>query len=45
MNSEFLLMNGEDLSLNILKFETMTDEWLDFIASCRVGKIHNYDIV
>lgn len=35
----------KDLSLNILKFETMTDEWLDFIAGCRVGKIHNYDIV
>ena len=23
----------------------MTDEWLDFIANCRAGKIHSYDIV
>lgn len=23
----------------------MTDEWLDFIASCRNGLIHDYDIV
>lgn len=35
----------ENVSLNILKFETMTDEWLDFIADCRAGKIHDYDIV
>ena len=32
-------------SLRILKFEKMTDEWLDFIASCRSGKLHDYDIV
>ncbi len=31
--------------LNILRFERMTDEWLDFIAECRAGKIHDYDIV
>lgn len=35
----------ENNKLNILKFEKMTDEWLDFIANCRVGKIHSYDIV
>ena len=23
----------------------MTDEWLDFIAACRKGLIHDYDIV
>lgn len=23
----------------------MNDQWLDFIASCRSGKKHNYDIV
>ena len=23
----------------------MTEEWLDFIAACRLGKSHNYDIV
>ena len=31
--------------LNILSFEKMTDEWLDFIATCRQGGIHDYDIV
>ena len=23
----------------------MTNEWLDFIAECRAGKVHAYDIV
>ena len=32
-------------SLNILEFKEMTEEWLDFIISCRHGKPHNYDIV
>ena len=32
-------------NLNILKFEKMTDEWLDFIAACRSGKTHSYDVV
>ena len=31
--------------LKILSFNEMTDEWLDFIAGCRDGKIHEYDIV
>ncbi len=31
--------------LKILLFENMTDQWLDFIASCRIGNTHNYDIV
>ena len=31
--------------LKVLKFEKMTDEWLDFIGKCRAGYIHNYDIV
>ena len=31
--------------LKIKKFETMTDEWLDFIVSCRNGKKHDFDIV
>ena len=31
---------------DILKiFETMTDEWLDFIAQCRAGLEHEYDVV
>lgn len=32
-------------SLRTLQFDTMTDEWLDFIAACRNGKPHDYDIV
>jgi hypothetical protein len=32
-------------SLSILEFQTMTEEWLDFIINCRHGKPHNYDIV
>lgn len=31
--------------LKILKFEEMTDEWLDFIVFCRMGNTHNYDVV
>lgn len=32
-------------SLNVKKFSEMTEEWLDFIAACRTGKSHDYDIV
>ena len=35
----------ENNSLKILSFERMTDEWLDFVAECRAGRIHDYDIV
>lgn len=35
----------ENSELHILKFEEMSDEWLDFIAKCRSGEIHDYDIV
>lgn len=31
--------------LKVLKFEEMTEEWLDFIVACRLGKSHDYDIV
>ena len=31
--------------LKMLKFDKMTEEWLDFIAACRIGKAHDYDIV
>ncbi len=34
-----------DSELKILQFPEMTEEWLDFIADCRLGKPHNYDIV
>lgn len=36
---------SENQSLNIKKFDVMTDEWLDFVADCRAGKSHNFDIV
>lgn len=32
-------------SLRVLSFETMTDEWLDFVVACRSGIPHEYDIV
>lgn len=35
----------EDTSLNIKVFDGVTDEWLDFIAACRAGQMHPYDIV
>ena len=35
----------ENKSLNILVFDEMTDEWLDFVVDCRRGIEHNYDIV
>jgi len=31
--------------LKILKFEGLSDEWLDFVAVCRKGIDHEYDIV
>ena len=31
--------------LKVLRFEEMTEEWLDFIVHCRSGKKHDYDIV
>ena len=35
----------EDKNLNILKFDNMTEEWLDFVIDCRKGIEHEYDIV
>lgn len=32
-------------SLKCLKFEKMTEEWLDLVVACRSGKSHTYDIV
>ena len=32
-------------NLKILKFESYSEEWLDFIVECRSGKPHTYDIV
>lgn len=33
------------LSLNIKRFPKMSDEWLDFVAACRTGATHPYDVV
>ena len=35
----------ESKSLNILVFDEMTDEWLDFVVACRQGIKHDYDMV
>ena len=32
-------------NLKIKRFPEMTEEWLDFIVSCRLGNSHEYDIV
>lgn len=32
-------------TLKILKFEKMTEDWLDFIIACRSGISHGWDIV
>ena len=34
-----------DETLKVLKFEDMTEGWLDFIVNCRLGNPHGYDIV
>lgn len=34
-----------DSALNVLTFPEMAEEWLDFVARCRQGIEHNYDIV
>ena len=41
--SEYLYM--PDDSLRVKRFTEMTEEWLDFIVSCRLGHPHDYDIV
>jgi len=34
-----------NVALSQLVFDTMTEEWLDFVANCRLGKEHSYDII
>lgn len=36
---------SEKPGLQILRFEEMTEDWLDFIIDCRSGKMHKYDLV
>ena len=35
----------ENPALKMKFFETMTEEWLDFVLACRRGVEHSYDIV
>lgn len=35
----------EDNTLNIRVFPEVNEEWLDFVANCRHGEPHGYDIV
>jgi hypothetical protein len=35
----------ESAELSVKHFPEMSDEWLDFIAACRTGKPHDYDVV
>ena len=35
----------ENPALKVLRFPEMSEEWLDFIAACRCGVAHSYDIV
>lgn len=42
MNEYQYILNDK---LRILNFSKMTEEWLDFIVSCRLGQPHDYDIV
>ncbi len=41
--NEYLYRPNE--SLKVLTFHEMTEEWLDFITDCRLGKPHEFDIV
>lgn len=41
--SEYVYTPNENLK--ILSFDSMTEQWLDFIVSCRLGNSHDYDIV
>ena len=34
-----------NMELRMMTFQQMTDEWLDFVAACRHGESHPYDIV
>lgn len=42
INTYTVRMNSD---LKVLEFKEMTDEWVDFIISCRHGSSHDYDIV
>lgn len=35
----------DQAALSMKRFPEMTEEWLDFVAACRSGIPHNYDVV
>lgn len=35
----------DQAALSIKRFPEMTEEWLDFVAACRTGVPHSYDVV
>ena len=41
--NEYWYTPNKNLSVKV--FSEMNEEWLDFIAACRIGKPHDYDIV
>lgn len=41
--SEYEYMANEELKVR--RFPEMSEEWLDFITSCRLGRPHEYDVV
>ena len=36
---------ASDEMLNVKRFPALSDEWLDFVAACRSGIPHSYDVV
>lgn len=32
-------------SIDVLEFDSTSNEWLDFVASCRAGNTHHHDVV
>lgn len=43
--SQYSFDRTSNTNLDMLVFEGMTEEWLDFIVHCRAGGTHSYDIV
>ena len=41
--NQYRYQQSEDL--RVLEFDEMNEDWLDFIAACRSGQPHDYDVV
>ena len=44
-HKDFYYSFDDQTELKIKRFLEMSDEWLDFIAACRNGVPHDYDVV